>query len=197
MELTTTRAADGAISTNTPGAPSGGFGDPSALFQALIKNRLQNGSKAAAAPAQPLSVRGARPQASEGMMRQTYTPSMGTQQSAPVKPAQITRRIPDPFASPYHKMATGQEIPMVSERYIEGVGWEFDGVDPRRQGGGGRGTIDTVSQPTGGYSSGPTTVDSDPRMAELVAQTNKARGVPQLVGNPAASMLANTQGGRK
>lgn len=49
--------------------------------------------------------------------------------------------VPNPFASPYHKMATGQEIPTIRERYLEGIGWEFDGATQVRGSGGGRGEI--------------------------------------------------------
>ena len=60
MDLKTTRGADGSMTTTTPGAPSGGFGDPSALFQALIKHRLRNPAQQPVAPVavQPQPPRG-------------------------------------------------------------------------------------------------------------------------------------------
>jgi hypothetical protein len=62
------------------------------------------------------------------------------------KPKPITRTVIDPYSTPYDNMSMfGQNImkappKYVTERYIDGK-WEFDNLDPRRAGSGGKGTI--------------------------------------------------------
>lgn len=169
MDLKTTRAADGAITTHVPGAPSGGFGDPSALFQALIKNRLQKGSSG---PAQYEPGLQAAPQAPAGggggggMMRQSYAPSMG---AAPMRPSLGVQRSMPRYSymqAPTQMAGTAPVLPVMSGYGVEGQDFTLEGGDVRALTSGGRAG--------GGPSSPP--VANDARMTSLVEAQRRARG---------------------
>lgn len=115
-----------------PGAAPAG--DLSAGLLALLRAR-----KALAAAPQSVSggVGATMPMSAQ---RPAYTPSFGASGSGGggggAKPKEITRVVSDPFASPYTKMATGFDPGSRVERYIPGVGWEFEDLRPHGSSGG-------------------------------------------------------------
>lgn len=138
MELKTTRGADGSMTTSVPGAPSGGFGDPSELFQALIKHRLQNPTRPAPAAQAPAPV--APPRREGAMIEQISTrPSSPQLASAPAPkaPARMTRdRVlkgtQDPFAADVWAGSQGSKLMNPGTRVSEysedgGRTWSGDG----------------------------------------------------------------------
>jgi hypothetical protein len=153
MELSTSFNPDRTLKMQTPGAQAGPVAAGPSFLQGLDPNlisQLLNAKLARNAP--QVQAAAPREMASDGYSyRQQTAPQLG---AAPMKEQEISRVVNDPRVSPYHKMATGQDAPAVRERYIPGVGWEFDGIQGRGSSGG-RGAIETQSQPTGGYSSGP------------------------------------------
>lgn len=162
-DLKTTFDADRTMRTETPApavAPYPG------LSPDLIASLLTRQGGTSDAPARQRS----RP---EPRFREepapTYRPQMAT--AAPAAKKQVSRWIPDPFANPYQLMATGQKPGTIQERFIPGVGWEFDGAGIASRGsGGGPGRID-FSQ-----TDQPSSPGLDPRMRALVVQQAMARG---------------------
>lgn len=168
-DLKTTFAPDKSMVVSTPGASAPAFPELTPdLINALIGRRA-----AASSPAPGMVNRGRRP--SGGGSTPSYTPSMG--QAQPQQ--EIKRYVPDPFASPYHKMATGQEPGGRWERYIDGK-WEFADLRPQGSSGGivGGGNPDLSRNLPAAY---------DPRMLSLVGQSNNERqsnfGPPRLLSN--------------
>ena len=126
MDLKTTRGADGSMTTTTPGAPSGGFGDPSALFQALIKHRLQNPAQQPVAPvAAPAPPRGTGAQIEQ--VQRTPAPTLG---AAPVRPQRVTRqrRIRNKLSQPSWAGSLGDEWTTTSEYQLPDGSWSLDAV---------------------------------------------------------------------
>ena len=134
IQLKTTRDTVGNLTTSTPGyvgqAPAGqGFGD---VVSKILSNRQAARPQAAVQPTamQPMAS-AAIPQYAQAP--QQYAPQLG---AAPAKQKEITRTVADPRVSPYHKIGTGLAPNDVVERYIPGVGWEFDSIRPHGSSGG-------------------------------------------------------------
>lgn len=136
LQFTTSRDAGGNLSTTTPGyagAPpqDQGFGD---VISKILQNRQQArvAAQPQAAPMQ-LTSGAAIPRYQEAP--RAYAPEFGAQQEAPAREKEITRVVPDPFASPYTKMATGFDPGSRVERFINGK-WEFEDLRPHGSSGG-------------------------------------------------------------
>lgn len=167
LELSTTRGANDALTTNTPSRASlgGGKSPLDAMLAEILRRRLA----ASQGPAKGLeTAKAAAPKAApvQAGNQQAWGGGGGAPQQKQEK--EITRTIPDPFASPYHKMSTGFDPPSRVERYIPGVGWEFDGAVQGRGSGGGRGTIE-------GPDNQQQAAGEDPRMKSLVNQQAEAK----------------------
>lgn len=184
LELKTTRAADGAMTNHAPGAPSGGFGDPRALFAALINKRLQGTPAPAGAGAGATAPSGARAAAPRSYGSSSSGPQLGTQQTsrAPVAPARVTRQrklqgTQDPFAVSSWAGNAGKLLnpgTMVNEYQLPDGSWSLDAVHGTLEGNeaAARAHQQNVYRDGGGASFAP---GSDSRMASLVAQQNAAR----------------------
>ena len=183
MEFKSTSGAGGqggVDRTTTPMIGTGGNSIQDALKWMLGRKRPRQGP----APGGP--VRGAAPMPS--VAQEQYRPQLA---AAPARAQEsyTDRWVRDPYATGYEQMANpGAKPHMVKERYIDGK-WEFDNVDPRRQGGGGPGRIDTEAAPTGGYSSGPT---NDPRMQNLEEASKRAGYQNQYKLPPGVPSIART-----
>ena len=79
----------------------------------------------------------------------------------------MSRTVPDPFQSPYDKMA-GIPARFVSERLLPNGKWEFEDIRPQ----GPTGRLDMGNEANAGAGYGAA---SDPRMQSLVAQQVLAR----------------------
>lgn len=138
--LTTNYRPDRTLVQSIPGASgaAGGGGDLSAGLLALLRARR---ALAGQSPAGQTIDTGAAsmsaPRNYGGAPAGNYRPSFGASGSgAAPKPKEITRVVADPFASPYTKMATGFDPGARVERYIPGVGWEFEDLRPHGTSGG-------------------------------------------------------------
>lgn len=134
QELTTTRSAGGDIKTTTPGAPSAGYG---ALFDALIRQKMaqQTYQRSQAQAPAPQMERAAYREAPRQPAPQMGTGKASSSESSGGRVlATRMRSVPQ---NPYDAMAripgglggTGNTNTARPERFIEGVGWEFEG-DP-------------------------------------------------------------------
>lgn len=142
LEIKTTRDAGGAMATHTPGASgyTNPYGD---LFSSLIKHKMAIQQRAQAAPAPQRAPESAPAPAYQKPEAPAYRPTMGSAQSAP-KEAPITRMREIP-QNPYDAMSripggiggTGHTNTARVERYIPGVGWEFEGLYDQKGGSGG------------------------------------------------------------
>lgn len=154
QELTTTRAGDGAMTTTTPGASSAGYGD---LFSALIRQKMAEQAYQRAQAQAP------EPQAERAAYREAPrqpAPQMGTGKGAASESSGgrvLATRIRSVPQNPYDAMSripgglggTGHTNTTRAERFIEGVGWEFDGDPAMNPSGPSGGIIGGGGEPSG------------------------------------------------
>lgn len=144
LELKTTRDGAGAITTTTPGAQDSAI---SGLFAELIRKKLL-GPQGPARPTGGVGARMERAPVSSGQYGGGASGLSAAPSSAPKVLATRMRSVPQ---NPYDAMSripggiggTGNTNTARPERFIEGVGWEFDG-DPAMN----------PSGPSGGISGG-------------------------------------------
>lgn len=137
VNISTTYDPGRALVQKMPGAePAGNLTDG---LLALFRARK---AAAGAAPAGPAASQPQRGYTEAPRRLSTSQPTMGTQQTSPAYQAReevLTRTVPDPFASPYTKMATGFDPgSRVEKGYRQKDGsiqWEF--ADLRPSGGSG------------------------------------------------------------
>lgn len=160
LELKTTRGADDALTTTTPGAPGGGGGDflggdIGGLLQKILKRRFEDqlydleqggrpisGIRPGSAADRERTAAAQRAEAQRVAAQQRAAPSRV--QAAPardwgavlgngvaMKPKEYTRQRPIPFPS----MFPGNTQTTMLERYLPGIGWEFNGLYPMAGGG--------------------------------------------------------------
>lgn len=203
LELETTRAPGGAMTTKTPGVPSTGYGD---LFKTLIDARA-NRPRTPVMPRQaaPLYQRQTAPRAAAPRMeapQPEYVPTMGTQQSSPVQPVQRVSRMrklqgtQDPNAvSAWAGSKQMNPGTMVEEYQLPDGSWSLDAVYGTLAGNeaAARAHQQNVYRVGGGESFAPA---DDSRMASLVAQSEAERRQYKLTPQQEAEALARKIGGR-
>jgi hypothetical protein len=169
MDFTTSRNPLGAVTTSTPGHGGSGdnFGD---LIGSILQGKRSQAQVAQAAPPSALPRLGypvQSPQARAPM------PQLGSQAVAPAKQKAITRVRTAPrnpmadYSSTWTGLSgdQGHTNRTVVERFIPGVGWEFEGLPEYNPKGGGS----FVGGGTGVTL--PSTPALDPRMLALTSQS--------------------------
>lgn len=171
IELKTTRAADGSMTTHTPSmAAPNQVPALDAMLNQILRQRAQQPRQVLAAPAprRDLQTAGAIPE----QIQRPAAPAFGSSPANPNKDV-ITREVIDPQANPYHQLQTGFAPRTVRERLLPNGKWEFEDLRPQGgsggiQGGGlGQGSLALNPNERGPHDGGMMTSQRESQMTPL------------------------------